>query len=1253
MKQIDYVSGELKFWFKIIACITILMWLLKTSFNLRTTIGPISNFWDFLSYLGVYFGISGMVVAVGEPKFFDRLALVGALALGAVIYLGLWLAGSDYIQTDILSNVYSMLGLFGLVVLLSVAAQYKSNQAVFSFWLYMTLVYALMTYVTHSTLELSTIFFPNTFDQVVYKIDEAFFGARQALYDSYQHTPEWFQDFVLFIYSVLPFCLFILVSLVINERKAKDYRIIRTLLVPFGIAYMCYALVPITGPIYAFEDLSRDKMPNPDALEAVASFVAPAARNGMPSMHFTGAFLIWLLTATLRRKVYFYLACVFLLLTVVATIGLGEHYVLDLVVAMPFAVALSFALMSPKGWFKQKSMQIAWSSAVLMFAFWMIGIVAIPQWLSDHLWFVRLLSLASFVVCVYLSQAFIRMVWRFEPQPSAELTSTSAQATLVQPTSAQSASTSAQPISTQATSVQEQTHRQAYPKWAVGAFVVSGFAGLLYEVVYAKSLAITFGSTSLASYTVLVTYMGGMALGAWIGGIFADKVKKPLLYYVGIEAVIGVYAVLTPTVFKLIQALYLSFVGDLSPDAPILTTVRVALGVVALGIPTILMGATVPFMFKYLKTFGVATETAVSRLYSANVVGAALGSLVGAYVLLPMLGRIGATNLAAVISLLLALYVLEQIKKIKTHPLGAKQSEHITHAMPMVCRPVNRNIGITALVVLLVGGAITLALEVVSIHMLAVVAGNSVYAFGLMLATFLIGLSTGSMAGEKMLSFISRHYAVVIAQCGVCASIIITAFLWDKIPVYFASFGFIQQYHHLGFAAREIIRGCVCVLAMFPAAFFIGISYPAAMSLASDWLMSKSKTQIGEAKAVGIASALNTLGNISGVLIVAFYALPQFGSNRVFIALAFFAFALAVLMFVVDYQKFAHKTLGFRTASVGLLASFALFFVYPQGWNVTRLSQGANVYFTEAYWGEVIDHAESVTGGLTSVAHSGKGQLTLLTNGKFQGNNTGEIEAQESIALIPLLHTDKRGNVLVIGYGTGMSARVLHEQHFEQMDIAELAKDIVDIADKYFPENNHGVSSKPNVHMYYTDGRNYLLTQNKKYDLISLEISSIWFAGAANLYNKEFYQLAKKRLHDDGILQQWVQLHHMHPVDLIYILNTVRSQFSHVWLYVSGGQGIIVASNSPDAVNMHTLKEPYRNLSTQELKALSDDLATRKLLSPKGVNNLAQATDPTLRHIISTDNNLYLEYATPKGNVLEGMLESNIEFLSGFEKKSQ
>jgi spermidine synthase len=294
----------------------------------------------------------------------------------------------------------------------------------------------------------------------------------------------------------------------------------------------------------------------------------------------------------------------------------------------------------------------------------------------------------------------------------------------------------------------------------------------------------------------------------------------------------------------------------------------------------------------------------------------------------------------------------------------------------------------------------------------------------------------------------------------------------------------------------------------------------------------------------------------------------------------------------------------------------------------------------------VIDHAESVDGGLTtvtSVMAPGKpGLRVLLTNGKFQGTNDlkGEGAAQAGFAISPLLHTAARERALLIGYGTGMTARVLHDAGFRAIDIVDVSADIVRLADRHFGDVNSGVRGRPGVSTFITDGRNLLLLQDRRYDLVSMEITSIWFAGAASLYNREFYQLVKRRLAGDGVLQQWVQLHHIHLRDVLYILGSVRAEFRYVWFYEIGGQGVIVAGNGDAAAPRQAYVDQLANTATlQPLRALYGgsfaSLRERQLLDPDGVDRLLAGYNLPSAYWVSTDDNLILEYATPRGNVLD------------------
>jgi spermidine synthase len=242
----------------------------------------------------------------------------------------------------------------------------------------------------------------------------------------------------------------------------------------------------------------------------------------------------------------------------------------------------------------------------------------------------------------------------------------------------------------------------------------------------------------------------------------------------------------------------------------------------------------------------------------------------------------------------------------------------------------------------------------------------------------------------------------------------------------------------------------------------------------------------------------------------------------------------------------------------------------------------------------------------------------------------------------------------VIGYGSGMTARVLHDAGFRALDIAELSADIARLADRHFGDLNERVRTRPGVHTYITDGRNLLLLQDHRYDLVSMEVTSIWFAGAASLYNRDFYRLVKSRLADDGVLQQWVQLHNLYPQDLLYVLGSVRAEFRYLWVYEIGGQGIIIASDSPNAApRPEYLELLNRSQSLRALAALYggsfDALNGKRLLDPDGVDRLLAGFGPSPDRWVSTDDNLILEYSTPRGNALDGerSFRVNMELLRG------
>src|SRR5690606_10729738 len=264
-----------------------------------------------------------------------------------------------------------------------------------------------------------------------------------------------------------------------------------------------------------------------------------------------------------------------------------------------------------------------------------------------------------------------------------------------------------------------------------------------YQVLFSKSLALTFGSTSTAMYTVLATYMGGMALGAWLGGLLAEKRGDALTLYGFCELGIGVFCLSTPLVFAGIQGLYTAVATGIAPEAGILTVFRLALGALALLVPTILMGMTLPLLARFLGSRASSLGVSVALLYGANTLGAAFGALLAGYLIIPALGLLKTTLLAAAATRAggcVAVRLRAQWAAGDSAPAARGEAGAGTASLAPVAGPV-RALGVVALVLLTVGGFVTLALEVNYVHLLAVVAGNSVYASALMPFAFLLGLA--------------------------------------------------------------------------------------------------------------------------------------------------------------------------------------------------------------------------------------------------------------------------------------------------------------------------------------------------------------------------------------------------------------------------------------------------------------------------------------------------------------------------------
>jgi len=277
----------------------------------------------------------------------------------------------------------------------------------------------------------------------------------------------------------------------------------------------------------------------------------------------------------------------------------------------------------------------------------------------------------------------------------------------------------------------------------------------------------------------------------------------------------------------------------------------------------------------------------------------------------------------------------------------------------------------------------------------------------------------------------------------------------------------------------------------------------------------------------------------------------------------------------------------------------------------------------------------------------------LLSNGKFEGTDDLQSQgfAQIAVAAIPSQFVPNFGRALQIGFGTGQSAYTLHRMGFNAVDLAEYAPGIVHASSQWFQNVNGNVLTRPGVRLHLEDGRNFLLlSPRQSFDLVSIEITSVWFAGATNLYSREFYEMAKSRLKPDGVFQQWVQFHHTRPRELAVQIATLRAVFPYVSLWRAGGQGILVATDHPQELTdarrnyLKSRLDSLDGVAIGKRDALHAEVFDTRLLSPEAVDRLlAQAAAP-----INTDHNRWIEYATPRYNWTGDDGTSNLAWIKSF-----
>jgi spermidine synthase len=748
-------------------------------------------------------------------------------------------------------------------------------------------------------------------------------------------------------------------------------------------------------------------------------------------------------------------------------------------------------------------------------------------------------------------------------------------------------------------------------------FVASGFSALCYQVILSRYTQVIVGATAHAISALLVAFMSGMAVGSALGGRLADRWQRPLRLYALAEAGIGLYCLAFPLLFPLFERLYLETVPDLgSGSLAARNAVRFLAGVAAFFLPSVFMGITTPAFARAVAAHRPDSGRWLARLYGWNTLGAALGALATAYVLVPLLGMVGSMTLAACLNFSVALLAVRLAAPVP--PSAAPTTESAALAAPQ------RSQFLVLVQVAFASGFFSFGLEIIWTHLLAVLLGNSVYAFGLMLGSLLLGLALGTLVAHRVAEPLSRaRQAIGLCLAASGLTVVLTLGVWDQIPALFL----LLARSSPSFWMLEAVRFGVALLLMLAPTVFLGACFPLVLHCAAS-------AGRGFGSALGVVYAANTIGACGGAVLASYLLLPALGSLAALRILGgglLVTGALALVRLATPRRRLALAGAAALSAALGATV--------PVRWDFNSLNLAAAVYLGSSLSqkGEIVFQREDASGGLTTVVQY-RGVKTLLTNGKFQGDDSEEVPIQHRLANIPTLFTPQRQRALVIGLGTGVTLASMAAHGFEEVVCAEISDPIIAAARQHFGGVNQAVLDSPRLRLYHEDGRSVLLERPDRYDVVSVEVTTIWFAGVGSVYSQEFYRLVSSRLRRQGVLLQWFPAHHLSPRNLYIVVNTIRSVFPYVSVWTHRHQGFVVASNEPLELDVGSVRDdrqrptmrPFlRGLQSGSPLELLSDLVVHDGDVDRFLDGLAGLLR-TDRDLVATDTWPILEYETPK-----------------------
>ncbi len=759
---------------------------------------------------------------------------------------------------------------------------------------------------------------------------------------------------------------------------------------------------------------------------------------------------------------------------------------------------------------------------------------------------------------------------------------------------------------------------------------LSGFACLIYQILWMRRIGLLLGNTSHAAALTLAVFFGGLSMGGWYWGKRCQKKSSPLRTYAWLElgiAAAGIVVLIAPALVPHVYPMLHGKVGALNAFKYIATLLMVFPA-------SFLMGGTLPMLGQAVihrrESFGATT----ARMYAVNTLGAACGAFATAFLLIWLLGMrltcvtaMGASTAAALLAFRLSQQACLQSASVDAleqdgpdDPPRKKKSNRAdspASGKPVMPRPLIVSLAF-------VSGFNLLALEVVWTRLLAQIHENSVYGFATVLIIVLVCLSLGAwlasrlarcrMPAPQVLLGIFALGGAALAMTPVIAMGLTQGMTMQDTETTFAAY--VLRLFATGFAV--IAPACLPLGAVFP------------------FLMKGEEGFITHAgKSIGTLSAINTVGAILGSLAAGFLFLEWLGVWHTLQLVSAVYLIIAVLM----------PAGGNRVTYTVRAASGIMLVLLLTRLDSSRLTNPSSADSA----GRVVEKWEGSDCTVTVVGDPAS-RLSIKINSNYGLGSTDAYGPQIFQARIPLLAYPDTDSVFFLGMGTGITAgEALNRgdfKHVRKVVACELSANVVAASKKYFTgmvdgtDQTNGLYQDPRAEVLVGDGHNQLLAHREKYSMINADLFLPYRRGTGSLYSSEHFQMVRERLNPGGVFVQWLPLYQMSEREFGIIAHTMISVFPQVSLWRGNfqpGAEIAALVGHADLTPL-----PASTLDAGHDKQLAVEGAThldmQDLMLPINEQtvtlfyggNLTKAADLFAKYPLNTDDRPVIEFGTPR-----------------------